>query len=205
MRRAIILFLFISVVAEAREVQAHLSVMSLSNFVLENDAYAVRYSDRVTGLPSVSMGIAQSIGTFGPLQVSGLAHIGLGTREGLMPVVSKGGRASEERVAVTLLPVTLSTRFLWELPGIRFVKPTFTAGLGVAWARQHSLAEGLSSTFWLPHYFLRPGLTFFDATGSDSPEQWFAGFTFGIAFQDTFGTRQRLRSWSFDLSVNFIL
>lgn len=201
---AICLVLF-CLTGEAREVQANLSVLSLSSFVLENDAYSVRYSDKLTGLPRVSLGVAETLGELGPVLVTGFAHVGFSGREGMMPVVARDGRSREEKVAVSLVPVTLSTRFLYELPGVRFVKPTLTAGIGLAWARQHSLAEGLSTSFWLPHYFFRPGLSFFDVAGSDSPDQWFAGFTFGIAFQDTFGTRQRLRAWSFDLSVNFIL
>jgi hypothetical protein len=185
------------------ELMPQLSVVSPSEFILTNSEYSIPYSTLLLGMPAVYMGIATPIKKEKGLQISLMGRIGYSYKSGDFILTSHSGEQKPSHLTLSWLPVSVGTIAEYSIPGVPFLKPMLTFGLGAEWLRQTGTLDGISTNFWLPYFYVSPAIGFFDTAMTSI--DWFGGFTFGVTYQDSFGKKQKARAWSFDLSGKFVL
>jgi hypothetical protein len=191
--------------APARQEKWHLepslSVISPREFTLTQDSYSIPYGKNLAGLPAVYVGAGNSLGTYpfgrGSLEVFSLMRLGYSYKETLMTLNERSGRVKLHWVP---MEAGIETRF--RLAAFPFIRPSLTVGGGVHWLYQSGEFPSINSSFWVPHLFITPALSFFE---SFAPTDWFGGFTFGATYQHSLAAKQIIRAWSFDLGITIIL
>lgn len=181
---------------------AQISIVTPQQFTLRHDGFVVPYAETIDGMPTLQFGAALPLFVAGQLETQVLALAGYSFREGLFSLTGPDG-FRREQIRIHRLPLSAGVRVLYHISWLSFVKPSLTVGAGAQWMYQTSYLPGLQKSFWVPFYFVSPSLTFFES-GVESVD-WFGGFTFGLTYQNDLDPRQRLRAWSFDLSVNLFL
>jgi hypothetical protein len=184
-----------------------LSVISPREISLSNKAYDIPYAETLTGLPAFHLGAGTSLGevstSLGDFEFFGMARIGY-TAKSLPVNLQSREHATERRsgeIKLHWVPLAGGVEIRYSVPGFPFVRPVLTAGGGVHWMYQHGQFNSVNDSFWIPHFFIMPGIAFFE---SKSPTDWFGGFTFGVTYQDSFASRQKVKTWSFDLSMDVV-
>lgn len=177
-----------------------LSILSPQEVVLKNSSFEVPYSDNVPGLFSLSLGTSTPAWITDSLQLFWTGRFGFSHKQGSYNFTD-GGRGRTTDVSLLWVPASLGVKAVYAINQFPYVRPSLAMGSGLQWLYQASAVEGLSQHFLVPFYYVTPGITFFD---KKTPDDWFGGFTFGITYQDSFASPQRVRATSFDLSVNII-
>jgi hypothetical protein len=185
----------------ALELVPQVSMIMPSRFVLSTDRYIIPYSKDLEGLALFSLGAATPIVFWGPIQVEVQAGVGFAHKEGVMALHNQAGVNFNDDISLNWIPFSTSLKISYEIPGIHFMKPALSLGGGVNWLHQSGTLDGVDHAYWLPFWVATPCLTFLAGHHDD----WFGGFTFGVSYQDTFGSAQSLRAVSFDLSLNIWL
>ena len=184
-----------------------ISVLNPGSFTLTNDAYTSHYSKSQFGIPALFVGGAYHLGSRPNLEFYLDGKLGYGSKSGLVPVDRRAsgsqlGGSFNEDVRLHYLPLSLGPRAVWSIPGITFLRPTLSAGLGTALLAQVGDSQGFSHTYLLPFYYVTPGLTFLEGNGATD---WFGGFQFGVSYLSTFASEQVMHGMAVDLSVNILL
>lgn len=190
------------------EIIPQISVLNPADFALTTDSYTAHYSKSAFGLPMLLVGAGARLGTLENLEFFLDGKLGYGGKGGVIPVSTRYGGGVEETtfnqdVRLHWMPIEVSGRMLWSIPGVTFVRPTLSAGLGSSLVIQTSSLPGFSHTYLLPFFQITPGLTFLE--GSRTANDWFGGFLFGFTYLQTFATEQSMHGTSVDLSVNILL
>jgi hypothetical protein len=168
--------------------------------VLKTPAYTVR-NETLDGVPIFQLGLAAPLFSSGDFVVLGQARVGYGYKEGRFTISGTRGESLRDKVGLHWLPMSASLRAIYEIPGLRFVKPTLNVGAGVQWLHQAGTISSLSESYWVPLFYAAPGLTFLEGKRDD----WFGGFTFTVTYQTGFATPQTVRGMSIDLGLNIFL
>jgi hypothetical protein len=181
------------------ELLPQISIVSPTQLTVQNSQYVVPYSESIAGMPAFAIGAALPVGRLGNAQIDVVARTGLGMKTAPIVVKPKSGGAVTANMTLAMVPFSGAAKFLFEIPGVPFVKPVLELGGGVQWLHQSGNLPGLADNFWIPYVFATPGLNFL--AGSD----WFGGFTFGVSIQQSVGSNHTLSGWSFDLGLNIFL
>lgn len=178
-----------------------LSVISPREFTLSKDGYSIPYGKNLTGLPALYVGANRSLGSRpfgrGSLEFFSLARLGYSFKDTPMTL---GERTARVKLHWVPMEGGLETRF--RLADFPYIRPSLTVGGGVHWLYQSGEFTSINASFWVPHVFVSPAISFFE---SSDPTDWFGGFTFGVTYQHSFASRQTVRAWSFDLGMAIIL
>lgn len=179
------------------------SILTLSEVVLINNAFRVPYSDSFTGIPAFFLRIATPLFTIKNTEFFGEVRVGYGGKGGETRVFSiQSDASSDESMRLYWVPFSAAIRVQHALPGFEVFLPTLAVGVGEQWIGQRGGTSTLRQDFWIPFFHISPGLTFM---GGRRTEDWFGGFSFGVTYQDSFATEQTVRSWAMDLSMSFFL
>jgi hypothetical protein len=183
------------------EIIPQVSLLSPSKLELHGPLFTVPYNEGFEGLPSIQLGIALPLVTWGNLDIAAVARAGYASREGYVRLRNNDG--FERRVPMRLrwLPISGALRFRYRIPGVDFFLPSISVGSGVNLLQQSGFS-GADGDFTVPFLSVTPAVTFLDGRGI---ADWFGGFTFGTSFLVGIGSPQTMRSWSFDLSLNLLL
>lgn len=186
------------------EMSPQVSVVSASTLTLTNHAYVIPYSESLHGIPTFSIGVSTPLMTRGAMDITAIARLGYGYKQSAFTVRDKNGNFElSDTIRLHSIPFCLGTKTSLALPGVGGIKAGFTTALGTTLVYQNGSIAGINDAFFLPSVILGPSITFFDqGAGSDD---WFRGFTFGVNYEASLFTEQRLRSFSFDLSVSILL
>lgn len=178
-----------------------LSVISPREFTLSQDSYSIPYGENLTGLPAVYVGANRALGRNpfgqGTLEFFSLARLGYSYKDTPMTL---GERTA--RVKLHWLPMEAGIETRFRLSEFPYIRPSLTVGGGVYYLYQSGEFPSINTSFWVPHIFVSPALSFFE---SSDPTDWFGGFTFGVTYQSSVASRQTIRAWSFDLGIAIIL
>lgn len=166
--------------------------------MISTEEYQIPYSQLLAGFPAFYLGVAKQLKSTGNFQIFGLAKAGFTSKTGQYEIQSRTGETTSARVSLSWLPMSVGTKVQYLIPGFPFVKPSLTVATGVQWLRQSSSLPGITTNVWLPFYTISPALSFLEGT---SEIDWFGGFSFGLSYQDSLGFAQKVRTWSFDLSL----
>jgi len=183
------------------EIHATFSVIRFQELVIRDSTLTVPYSDDLEGIPVTFFTLSTPAKGAGPWRVAFQLGVGYAATQTDAWLEGDLGRRRDQ-IMLRSLPVLLSVRADYEVPGIRFMMPSLSLGLGGWWVWERSRASGLDRWAWFPAFRFQPSLTFFQA---GQLEDWFGGFTFGLGYEATALSRHDFRAWSFDLTVNFNL
>lgn len=168
---------------------------------LESDRYTTTYSDQFAGFPVMQISAARFMDRWGDFDWLLQATAGYGTRAGNYETEVDHAVRARDEMRLHFLPVSLSTRFNYNMPGFR-LRPNLAIGVGANWLSQESKLPGFSSSSWVPFVIVTPGLTFLDTSAAGD---WFGGFSFGASFFHGFASLQQLQGTNFELSLRILL
>jgi|GEM_PF-6415285 len=189
------------------EFMPQFSIFNANSLRLRTDAYEVNYGAVLEGVPLFNAAIAIPYAQIGNFSFLVNTQLGLGTVRDVYPVswnatdTTVQSRVSD-RIRLVWIPMSVSQEVRYSLPGIPFFQPSLTVGAGGHLLLQRNAGVLPSEDFWIPHFFFRPALTFFDAA---STAHWFGGFSFGVSWYRSLGGKNELQGTSFDLSLKFLL
>lgn len=179
-----------------------ISILSPGEIVLRNNTYEVPYSQNVPGLFGFSIGSASPLHIDDHFQLYVVSRIGFAFKQGQYSITDRETReTSNTNINLMWMPASIGVKSVFSINRFPYVRPTLSIGSGSSWMYQGSATDGLSQHFMIPFYYVTPGLSFFE---KQSPDDWFGGFSFGVTYQDSFASPQRVRATSFDLSINII-
>ena len=187
------------------ELVSQVSILVPSGLVLSNAGFEMAYDDASAGVPAFLLGVAIPLLSWNRLLVYGQLQAGYSFKQGLYSIRARDGSSTEPRQEVLKLhrvPLISSIKMMYALKGLSFVKPTLTLGAGAQWLHHSGESGGLDGAYWVPYFFVAPALTFFERSAG---QDWFAGFTFGVSYQNSLSLTKKFTGWSFDLSANLIL
>ncbi len=179
-----------------------ISIVNPSTLKLSTNDYQFPYSNKISGLPLLQVGIAKRYLHTESLQLYAVLKGGYGFKSGVFQYVNRSGTAATSDFALHWLPLSLSTKIVYDIAGAGFLKPTLMLGGGVYTLFQGGGAPGTTGSFFIPFALVSPGITLMDNT---SPQDWFGGFSFNLSYLNSVASSQALRAWTFDLSLNIIL
>lgn len=189
------------------EFNPQFSIFNASTLFLQTPDYRVDYGAILEGIPIFQLGMAVPYAQLGGYRFLMNSQIGFGTIRNVFPVkwanaTTDGKTPPVDRVRLSWVPISLSTEVRYAVPGIPFFQPSLAVGAGGHLLLQRNGNRLPDQNFWLPHLFVRPALTFFDAA---STAHWFGGFLFGVTWYHSVGKENVMRGTSFDLSLKFLL
>ena len=208
----IILFLlFFSFLGKAEEMDSYvsrfqlvpqLSILSPGEITLKNSSFEVPYSKKLQGIFGFSLGAESPLQISDSFQLFFVSRLGFAYTNGDYTVNNTTTRSTNyTNINLAWVPASIGVKSVFSINKFPYVRPTLSVGSGASWMYQSSATDGLSEHFLVPHYYITSGLSFFE---KQNPDDWFGGFSFGVTFQDSFATSQRVRNTSFDLSINII-
>ncbi len=185
-------------------VSPQLSYFMLSEFTLNNNYHEVPYTESLQTLPLLLINVATPILRFTRFDLLGQARVGYTYKVGVIQVRPKSGsKLTSDNLKLHWIPLSLSSKLAYHIPGVNFIIPSIAAGAGAQWFYQSGKLDGIEQGFWVPFYHVSAGLTFFDH--SHRPNHWFGGVSIGASYQDSFASDQAFRGSSVDLDVSFLL
>lgn len=186
------------------DVTPQFSIIFPSSFALFNDYFTVPYSDTPAGILALSVTFGTPIVHWGDFKWTGQLRFGYGYKEGNYKITSKSpGTASVYTDVIKLhrMPLSVGSQLSYPLPGIGFIEPCVTFGVGAEYLYQTGRLDGLDQGFWVPFTLVSPALSFFKSEGG---EGWFGGLTVGATFQSSFASSQVVRGLSYDAGVTLL-
>jgi hypothetical protein len=190
------------------EFMPQFSIFNANTLSLRTADYAVDYGSVLEGVPIFHLSLAVPIHRTGNFQFLVNSQIGLGAVSNVFPVKwtstpnSTTASRDSDRVRLLWMPISFSSEVRYSMPGIPFFQPSVAVGAGGHLLMQRGTGSVPDADFWVPHLFIRPALTFFDAA---TTAHWFGGFLFGVTVYQSVGEANRLTGSSFDLSLKFLL
>ena len=184
------------------EMLARVSMLNPSEFYLNGKNFQASHASIYRSAPGFSLGLAVPVFYWDDFQfvLEGLA--GYRYKRGQFVVNPNESLPTNLIATLHEVPLSLGTTVLYSMPGFPFVKPTLSFGLGGRWISQQTSTSLFSESFWLPYFFVTPGLSFFP---SYDPGDWFGGFNFGISYQQSFSVKHRVTGVSMELSLHILL
>ncbi len=175
-----------------------------TEFELTNDYFRVPYSESGASIPFFHLAGATPLGNVGPFEIHGEGSAGYGYREAVQRVyAAQSNEPLVDIVAVHWIPLSLSGKLTYPIPGFSAVKPWLSAGLGAQWIQQSGRQDGISQAFWVPFYLVSGGLTLFDQSAQS--DHWFGGLQLGVTSSRGIGSSQKVSYWSFALGTTLVL
>ncbi len=179
-----------------------ISILSPGEMVLKNEAYEIPYSQSVPGMFGFSIGSASPLHIEDAFQLYFVSRLGFAYKQANYSITESNTRnTTNSTINLSWVPASIGVKSVFAVNKFPFVRPTLSVGSGASWLYQSSATDGLSQNFLVPFFYITPGLAFFE---KQTPDDWFGGFSFGVTYQDSFASPQRVRATSFDLSINII-
>ncbi len=178
------------------------SVVMPSILTLSNPNFEVVYSKGFPSLTQAGLAAVTPLFNIGRFRFLSIAKLGFSYKTGIFEMTRMNGELIRENLKLSWVPMSLGAKFLYSLPNFPYIKPSLTLGGGTHWFYQSGSVGGANSSFWIPYYFLTPALSFLEGA---TPSDWFGGFTFGVTYQQSLSSVQKVNGVSFDLGINILL
>ncbi len=189
--------------AKRPQIVPQISILTPQEIVLKNNTFEIPYSQNVPGLFGISVGASSPLSVGDSFQFYLTGRLGFSHKDGEYTINRiEANQTEKSNVSLAWMPVSVGVKSQYAINQFPYVRPMLGAGLGAQWMYQSSTLGGLNQHFLIPLYYVTTGLSFFD---KKTPEDWFGGFSFGVSYQDSFASPQKVRVTSVDLSLNIIL
>ncbi len=177
------------------------SVISPSTISIVEAPYEIPYDEILKGFPAIFMSLATPFKEFGPIQTYWMIRAGFSYKAGNYTLPSSVlNRSTDSNLNLMWVPLSGGMKFEYTHTDFQLLKPALILGAGTEFIHQNSSTESLNKSVWLPYYSISAQLGF-HTEGAEVLD----GFNFGVTFSDSFAVKEKVRAWSFDLSLNFLL
>lgn len=187
---------------ESTWLMPQVSVIMPSTLTLASPNFEVAYSKQFPSLTQAGLAAVTPIANVGGFRLLSIAKLGFSYKAGNFEMSRINGETLRENLRLTWVPMSLGAKFLYTLSNFPYIKPSITLGGGTHWFYQAGSIGGANNSFWVPYYFITPALSFLEGT---APSDWFGGFTFGVTYQQSLSSIQKVKGVSFDMGINILL
>lgn len=176
-------------------------VLSMEQFTLANDYFAIDYADQLGTIPFISFAFMSEFAKFKQMAFSFKGEFGYSYKQGTFKASSSAGPDIEDSITLQWVPVVAGILTDYTPSWARWIKPSLEVVAGAHWLNHVGTLDGLDQSVWVPVYGGGVSLTFFPGSKTDV----FGGITFAADYMQSINSDQRIRGWMYKLGSTILL
>jgi len=182
------------------KVSPHLALFRPDALQLSNDYFEIPYSEKVTSIPFVGLGMSKPLAHWHNVTPSIVGKVDYTYVEGIYSFKSQEVLEVKDSIQLHWLQMSGLAMVDYQIPGAEYLKPAIFVGAGNQLMQQSGTLDGVNQTFWVPFYSRGMALSFFEQTSPNG--DGFGGVSVGATYLKTMSSAQLVQGWSFDLGTN---